>query len=806
MDEYAGRVLAERYRLPLRPLGDGDFGAEDFAETRAFDTYSGQEVVLRQVPLPEVVEAEFVDGGFAGPGHRGGGGNGSTGGADRSPREPAVRHALEAATAAAGLPDHPLLEQVFDVFAQDGSLWIVGERVAARPLAALVAARSLSPHRAAEIAADVLTALRALHAHGWIHRNITDRTVLICDDGRAILSGLAVGAAQEALCGYGWVPGEATAVDAPAVVAPAVDGPTVDAPVVDASAPEAAAVEASGSEVVAPEAVVLTKGGTGAIPAPRREPEQDDGPTPTLGSTPTPGPTPTLGSTPPPGPTPMPSPTTTHATAYGRPTPGLAAERARQARLNVIGPVTERWAPEQAGRADESGQLAAQAGPATDLWALGALLYRSVRGRPPYPEESAVELARLVCAQPPDSAEECGTLRPVVESLLRRDPADRPAFEELSDRLRTLIRTAPEPELGSRLVTMPALGGGTDPRRLPILRRRGELVRRGRLTNGRGRPRRAHRERPAEAQPMPQPPGLSASPPVAPAPPRQRPPKQPKPLRQPAPRPPKPLREPVVRRSRPAGAPRQQARGPRHLGRLLLGLILLLLVGAMAFAMLFLPKADEGAEAGRHGGAHTGTSDSAGPSGSAGVEPGGSPAPSPGQDGGQDGGGDGQDSGSAGTGAPRSSAPAKGFQVRKDPEGFRIAVRDGWQRRGTNQRGQVRYLGGDYELVIVPGRDTTARFGADPMAYQQKKEAELAPYRASDWSSASGLRRIDVGQTAMAEGTFTWRDSSGREVYVRNLAMIHNGRYHLVLVIGPDDGRREVDHLYEQATSSYRPN
>ncbi|MYR04582.1 hypothetical protein, partial [Streptomyces sp. SID6139] len=56
MDDYAGRVLADRYRLPLPPSD----GYEPTA-TRAFDTYSGQEVLVRQVPLPEVVEAEVLD-------------------------------------------------------------------------------------------------------------------------------------------------------------------------------------------------------------------------------------------------------------------------------------------------------------------------------------------------------------------------------------------------------------------------------------------------------------------------------------------------------------------------------------------------------------------------------------------------------------------------------------------------------------------------------------------------------------------------------------------------------------------------
>ena len=70
----------------------------------------------------------------------------------------------------------------------------------------------LTPYRAAEVASDVLTALRALHAHGWTHRNVTARTVLVCDDGRAMLGGLAAGAAQEALCGYDPVPGAGPAM------------------------------------------------------------------------------------------------------------------------------------------------------------------------------------------------------------------------------------------------------------------------------------------------------------------------------------------------------------------------------------------------------------------------------------------------------------------------------------------------------------------------------------------------------------------------------------------------------------------
>ncbi|GAA3297832.1 hypothetical protein GCM10020295_31790 [Streptomyces cinereospinus] len=193
MDDYAGRVLADRYRLPLPPSDE-----YELTETRAFDTYSGQEVLVRQVPLPEVVEAEVLDAeglpeGFTARDRAARRPPAGRGGAVRRPTDPAVRRAVEAAQAAAAIPDHPRLDQVFDVFAEGGSLWVVSELVAARPLAALLAEQPLTPYRAAEVASDVLTALRVLHAHGWVHRNITARTVLVCDDGRVLLTGLAVG-------------------------------------------------------------------------------------------------------------------------------------------------------------------------------------------------------------------------------------------------------------------------------------------------------------------------------------------------------------------------------------------------------------------------------------------------------------------------------------------------------------------------------------------------------------------------------------------------------------------------------------
>ncbi|MFF1507682.1 protein kinase [Streptomyces sp. NPDC058326] len=1034
MDDYAGRVLADRYRLPLPPAD-----ADALAETRAFDTYSGQEVLVRQVPLPEFVDAEVLDdeGGRAGP-------HGGAGRATRRPAEPVVRRAIEAAQAAAQIPDHPLLDQVFDVFAEAGSLWIVSERVAARPLAALLAERPLNPYRAAEIGADVLTALRALHAHGWVHRNITSRTVLVCDDGRVVLTGLAVGAAEEALCGYAPVPeqeqepheaawrppaeeygeeeygteayGEerdgsdeydpdavqegyvqegyardlyasgaygpdgygsgaygpelheaevyeeadeqtpygVEAVEEPAEgdqdgdaepyeadgyaahtselyeadgyaartaepydadgyaahtsepygsdaygPAPGPDddpgsrgpdspyGPGPEAYGADpygrsgppaaetrpAAAPPTADVRAARAGAIAAyragARAAARLGETGALPvqrpAPKDPPEpppaptaqaagapepqwwarvadedddEDDGDEP-YGGGPQAGPPPRVmlagswsdgphasrdssapipagggpvlpgsgrpalpagytAATPDPARLPVPTgardepPVVIPAQADRGPTTRLAAERARQTRIAVVGAVTERWAPEQAGPVHENWRLAPPIGPATDLWALGALLYRAVQGHAPYPEDSAAELVQLVCSEPPAFAEECGPLRPVVESLLRQDPTERPDFEELRGWLRSLVRSAPEPEFGAG--TVPLLS--FDEKRLPIVRRRGELVRRWRGGAGAGRHRhkRGKEPRPTarreDAHPRgPEPVEVGGRGEFG-EPYRQREPYQEsfqEPFHEEIPqRAPRPPRTPRPSSSRPPGS-------PRALGRTLLILVLLLLGGAVAYAVLFMPG---------EGGTPTGKP--TGPASPTAAESPRTTPPPPGS----------RPSASTPPAAPRTTPPAAdpsapalaaGYALRQDPEGFRIGVPNGWRRSPINDAGQVRYTGGDFTMIVVPGRDSVRDHGSDPLEYQSVKERELEPWRSSSWSKVEKARRVDIGRTPTAEGHYVWLDSTGREVFVRNLAMIDGGRYHVVLVIGPEGERDKVSEIYGEATKAFRP-
>ncbi|MEU9150782.1 protein kinase [Streptomyces sp. NPDC048417] len=898
MDDYAGRVLADRYRLPLPPSDE-----YEHTETRAFDTYSGQEVYVRQVPLPEVVEAEVLDAeglpdGFTAR-DRGGRRPSAARTATRRPSDPAVRRAVEAAQAAARIPDHPRLDQVFDVFAEGGSLWIVSEFVAARSLATLLTERPLTPYRAAEVASDVLMALRVLHAHGWVHRNITARTVLVCDDGRVMLTGLAVGAAEEALCGYDPVPapegeggaeaaghrrvgeaeGSATsggpagpggsgalAVGGIGSIGGASGGttgarPAPGVPEADPEAARRAAIQAraagglpgagpdegsggagtgaverraleTGADVRAARAGAIAayragaraaarvqeaqQNGRAALPGARPpadadadtgtppprspyDPGQTNGaaqPPYANGAAPSPygpghangaaqqppyvqgqvqgpggseppgqvadpygvsgAPSSWHGAVPRPGTAPaertalpvvgpgtdLPRPVVpAQAPRWGEPgaavtgrrgpATALAAERARQVRMTVVGPVTERWAPEQAGPVHENWQLAAPIGPATDLWALGALLFRAVQGHAPYPEESTAELVQLVCSEPPAFAEECGSLRPVVESLLRQDPTERLDFEELRGWLRSLVRSAPEPDAGAHVVAAPP---AADPARLPIVRRRGQLVRWRRA-------------------------GLPAT-------------------------------SPHGRHKR----ARQEAKSPRRLGRTLLLLVLLLLAAVVAYAMLFLPKKDSADNGGATNGDRTGAAGEAGPAPS----PSPTPTPTPTQ-----------------TAAPSTETQttagstggdtaADGFTLRDDPDGFRVAVAKGWSRTPRNGSGQVIYSHGKFELIIVAGRDSAATYGNDPMTYQRDKESELQPYRDSSWATAGGLRTITVGRQVSAEGQFTWTDGQEGDLFVRNMVFLIDGRYHIVQVRGPESERDEVTRLYDQASSTYK--
>ncbi|WP_229875710.1 serine/threonine-protein kinase [Streptomyces nojiriensis] len=77
-------------------------------------------------------------------------------------------------------------------------------------------------------------------------------------------------------------------------------------------------------------------------------------------------------------------------------------------------------------------------GPASDLWALGVMLYAAVEGVSPFRQATPLDTLRAVVDAELPPPRRAGALEPVLEGLLRKDPAERLPAAEAARMLRVV--------------------------------------------------------------------------------------------------------------------------------------------------------------------------------------------------------------------------------------------------------------------------------------------------------------------------------------------------------------------------------
>ena len=363
-------------------------------------------------------------------------------------------------------------------------------------------------------------------------------------------------------------------------------------------------------------------------------------------------------------------------------------------------------------------------GPPADLWSLGALLFASVEGHPPYDKGSAIATLTAVMTEPVGAMRNAGPLAEVITGLLAKDP-DRRLDNAAAHRMLTTVAHAPErpvapPSSPTRTIALPVDPQPTPTDASPAARQ---------AADDQARMRAALRSvRKAAAKKAPEPGTPATSPAVPPR---------------------APLTDVVPRRT--------------------LVIVIAAIVLALLGTVIGVALADSGG--GKHGKKNGGSKGAGKSASTAPKHPssGAGSAPATGSDS-----GDKSAEPSADTPSSTPTTPASvgsplpaGWFMYYDHEGFSIALPKGWKRVGDDGYGVgSRFQGAGGANLLV---DWTHKPGKSALG-TWKKSAAAAPSTMDDYQQIK-LAAVDYRTYDAADWEYK-RQQQGKPVHVLNRGMV----------------------------------